>query len=206
MSDMTRRETIGAAVVGLTAAGAAAGAGAADAAATNGSPTLPHDPVTAKFPLTSAKPTVVTPWGTVTECTAPKFPIMNGSGAAMFLLVLKAGGLREPHWHPNAWELDFVVSGSVELGVVNPDGTQQIVKLGTGDVGFIPRGWAHYIENPSNREARLAITFNNDVPNDIGLSTMFGGMPTDTFTQTLALKPNGLNGAKKPDRTLFIVP
>lgn len=206
MSDMTRRETIGAAVVGLTAGGAAAAAGTADAAASKGAPTLPHDPVTAKFPLTSTKPTVVTPWGTVTECTAPKFPIMNGSGAAMFLLVLKAGGLREPHWHPNAWELDYVVSGSVVLGVVNPNGTQQEVTLNAGDVGFIPRGWGHYIENTSHREAKLAITFNNDVPNDIGLSTMFGGMPTDTFTQTLGLKSSGLNGAKKPNRTLFIVP
>ena len=204
MSDMTRRETIGAAVVGLTA-GSAAVTGTADAAS-SGAPTLPHDPVTAKFSLPTAKPTVVTPWGTVTECTAEKFPIMQGSEACMFLLVLNGGGLREPHWHPNAWELDYVVYGSVVLGVVNPDGTQQEVTLNEGDIGFVPQGWAHYIENKRPSKAKVAITFNNNDANDIGLSTMFGGMPTGTFTQTLGLKPNALNGAKKVKKTRFIVP
>jgi oxalate decarboxylase len=206
MSDLTRRETIGAAVVGLTATGAAMAAGAADASASNGAPTLPHDPVSAKYAITRAKPTVDTKWGTVIEATAQKFPIMQGSAAAAFHFTLEPGALREPHWHPNAWELDVCIAGEIDLGVVNPDGTQQIVRLTPGDIGFIPRGWAHFLQNPGKSVARLTLVFNNDVPNDIGLSTTFGGMPTSTFTQTLGIKADALNHANKPNHTLFFVP
>ena len=37
------------------------------------------------------------------------------------------------------------------------------------------------------------------------MSTMFGGMPTSTFEETLGLKKGALAGARKPDKTLFIV-
>ena len=43
--------------------------------------------------------------------------------------------------------------------------------------------------------------FNNPLT-DIGLSTMFGGMPTNTFTQTLGVP---LAGAPKPTETRLIV-
>jgi hypothetical protein len=49
------------------------------------------------------------------------------------------------------------------------------------------------------------IVFNNTYPDDIGLSTMFGGMPTHTFTKTFGLPSDGLAGAIKPNKTLFIV-
>ena len=45
------------------------------------------------------------------------------------------------------------------------------------------------------------LVFNNPLT-DIGLSTMFGGMPTNTFTQTLG---TSLPGAVKPKETRFIV-
>jgi hypothetical protein len=49
------------------------------------------------------------------------------------------------------------------------------------------------------------IVFNNTYPDDIGLSTMFGGMPTYTFTETFGLPKDGMTGATKPNKTLFIV-
>jgi hypothetical protein len=45
------------------------------------------------------------------------------------------------------------------------------------------------------------LVFNNPLT-DIGLSTMFEGMPTSTFTQTLGVS---LAGATKPQETRFIV-
>ncbi len=90
-------------------------------------------------------------------------------------LTMKPGALREPHWHPNAWEVDWVIEGRAELCVVNPDDTTQTVVLEPGDVGFIPQAW------------------------------MFAGMQTDAFTETLGLKKSGLDGADKPDKTLIFV-
>ena len=210
MAEVKRRDL-------LLGAGALAAAGglAADADASarppliidvsRGTPVLPRDKEAFHYPLASAKPTVTTPGGSVTELTEDNFPIFKGNAAGVFYLVLKAGALREPHWHPNAWEMDYCVQGKGELGVVTPDGEQRIQTLSPGDIGFIPQGWAHYIRNPGPGDMKFVVVFNNSLPNDIGLSTMFGGMPTSTFSQTLGLPGSALDRARKSPKTLLIV-
>jgi oxalate decarboxylase len=168
-------------------------------------PVLPLDKDQYHFPLGKAKPTATTPGGTVTELTENNFPIFKGNAAGVFYLVLKQGALREPHWHPNAWEMDYCVEGKGELGVVTPDGDQRIQTLSPGDIGFIPQGWAHYIRNVGTGEMKFVVVFNNSLPNDIGLSTMFGGMPTNTFSQTLGVPAATLDSARKSPKTLLIV-
>lgn len=175
MPDLTRRELIAAGATGAALAAAGGIALAEELGSKNGAPTLPHDPTPAKFKLSSIKPHIDTDWGTVRECTVKNFPILNESDAAVFLLTMKPGALREPHWHPNAWEIDWVLDGKAELGVINPDGKQQIVDLEPGDVGFIPQAWAHFIRNPLKIELKMVLSFGNNQPNDVGLSTMFGG-------------------------------
>jgi oxalate decarboxylase len=212
MADVKRREL-------LVGAGALAAAGGVAVAATasdggpkpahidvsRGTPVLPRDKHRYSFPLASAKPSDTTPGGTVTELTENNFPIFKGNAAGVFFLVLKAGALREPHWHPNAWEMDYCVEGKGELGIVTPDGDQRVQTLSPGDIGFIPQGWAHYIRNPGPGDMKFVVVFNNSLPNDIGLSTMFGGMPTGTFSQTLGVSPATLDGARKSPKTLLIV-
>ena len=181
-------------------------AGQAGAATNSGPPTLPEDDVDFTFPLTQTEPHVVTEGGTVIEVTEENFPVLAGNKAAVFLLTLEPGALREPHWHPNAWEFDICIEGSGRLGVVTPEGEQKASVLNVGDVGFVPRAWGHYIENTGKKRMRFAIFFNNSDPDDVGISTMFAGMPTKTFTETFGMRRNGLAAADKPDDTLFIVP
>jgi oxalate decarboxylase len=205
MPDLTRRELIAAGATGAALATAGGIALAEELGSKSGAPRLPHDTTPAKFNLAAIKPHVLTEWGSVRECTVKNFPILAESDAAVFLLTMKPGALREPHWHPNAWEVDWVIDGKAELCVVNPDDTTQTVVLEPGDVGFIPQAWAHFIRNPGKTELKMVLTFGNNEPNDIGLSTMFAGMQTDAFTETLGLKKSGLDGADKPDKTLFFV-
>ena len=198
----------------LAAAGAATVVGVADGSDSRkplkidvsaGTPVLPQDKTEYRFPLATAKPSAVTPGGTVTELTEANFPIFKGNAAGVFFLTLKPGALREPHWHPNAWEMDYCVQGKGELGVVTPDGEQHAQVLSPGDIGFIPQGWAHYIRNVGPNEMKFVVVFNNSLPNDIGLSTMFGGMPTQTFSQTLGVPTSTLDSARKSAKTLLIV-
>jgi hypothetical protein len=63
------------------------------------------------------------------------------------------------------------------LGIVTPGDQQSISVLRPGDIGFIPTGWAHYIRNVGTTDMIWVLVF-NDPLTDIGLSTMFGGMPT----------------------------
>ena len=205
MSEMNRRQLLGAAGV-IAGAGLvpAVAAGAATAAAGD-APTLPRSSETNRFDFSKVTPQVVRDGGTVTECTGDNFPVLVGNDAASFLLVLKPGAVREPHWHPNAWEVDVPLSGHGRLGVANPDSTFSVQDILPGQIGFIPQGYAHYIENVGSEDLRWVVVFNNTYPNDIGLSTTFSGMPTHTFTDTFSLPEGALADANKPDETLFIV-
>jgi oxalate decarboxylase len=215
MGQWSRRDFVAGSVVGAAAAGgltvtskasASSTTGQAARVSASGAPNLPQSKNTYKFPLTRTKPQVKRKGGTVIECTVKNFPVVGQSDAAIFLLTLEPGGLREPHWHPNAWELEYVVSGTARLGVVLPNGTYDIVDLGPGDVGFVPQGWAHYIENIGKTEMKMPIVFGNNQPNDIGLSTFFSGLPTQSFARTLGLPESVMAKANKPGKTLFIVP
>ena len=117
----------------------------------------------------------------------------------------RARGGPRAHWHPNAWELDVPLSGRGRLGVANPEDTFSVQEIVPGQIGFIPQGYAHYIENVGTEEMRWVVVFNNTQPDDIGLSTTFAGMPTHTFTDTFGLPKGALARADKPDHTLFIV-
>jgi hypothetical protein len=187
MSDLTRRQVVAAGAAGAAALTAGGIALAELSSSSGGAPTLPHDPVSAKFDFAGLKPQVDTKWGTAAEATVKNFPILEGSDAAVFHFTLKPGALR----------------GTAEVGVVNPDGKTQIVTIERGQVAFIPQAWAHFIRNPGKTELKMMLTFGNNQPDDVGLSTMFGGMPTDTFTETLGVK--NLDGADKSKTTLFFV-
>jgi oxalate decarboxylase len=201
---MNRRELVGAAGV-VAAAGLVPAVAAAAAKPGHEVPTLPKSDESNKFDFAKIEPKVVRPGGTVKECTGENFPVLVDNAAASFLLVLEPGAVREPHWHPNAWELDVPLSGRGRLGVANPEDTFSVQELVPGQIGFIPQGYAHYIENVGTEEMRWVVVFNNTQPDDIGLSTTFAGMPTHTFTDTFGLPKGALARADKPDHTLFIV-
>ena len=205
MSGMNRRELVGAAGVVAASGLFSSTAAAAGQRSAGGAPTLPRSSESNRFDFSSIEPQVVRSGGRVTECTGKNFPVLVDNDAASFLLILKPGAVREPHWHPNAWEVDVPLSGRGRLGVANPDDTFSVQEIVPGQIGFIPQGYAHYIENIGSEELRWVVVFNNTYPDDIGLSTTFAGMPTRTFTDTFSLPERALTNANKPDHTLFIV-
>src|SRR5207244_1947034 len=73
------------------------------------------------------------------QATADNFPVSKG--IAGVYMQLQAGGLRELHWHANAAEWAYVLSGRVRTTIIDPDGRSQRVDFGPGDVWFFPRGY-----------------------------------------------------------------
>jgi len=204
MEDVSRRQLLIAASATSVIGAIAAAPDVASADGSNGNggrPVLPPTPDTYRFPLASTRPQIVRAGGSITKALPDNFPVLKDNQASAGYLVLKPGALREPHWHPTHWELDYAVQGKGELGIVTPDDQQNITRLEPGDIGFIPMGWAHYIRNVGNTDMIWVLVFNNPLT-DIGLSTMFGGMPTSTFSQTLGVS---LASATKPRETRFIV-
>lgn len=97
--------------------------------------------------------------GRSNEATALNFPISKGlAGVSMFL---KPGGLRELHWHANAAEWSYVVSGHCRITVIDPQGRSEIKDFGPGDVWYFPRGHGHSIQGIANEECHFILVFDS---------------------------------------------
>ena len=105
---------------------------------------------------------------------APVSDLTTVTGA---LMQIKPGGLRELHWHPNADEWQYYISGRARMGVFGSHGRVRIDEFDAGDVGYVPQGYGHYIENVGSEDVELVIALNNGVYESISLSDWIGANP-----------------------------
>jgi oxalate decarboxylase len=133
-------------------------------------------------------------------------PVLAGTKASAILGRVQPGALREPHWHPNAWEINYCISGAAEFGIVLPDATQATMRVGPGDAVFVPQGAGHYLASVGDEDLEFVAFFNADVATDIGLSTFYGGLPTADVAQTLRVPRKTLAPIPRPTQTATIVP
>jgi oxalate decarboxylase len=151
-----------------------------------------------KFKLGASKPTVDVKGGTVQEAKKQTFPVLDG--LAMFLLKLKEGAVRIPHWHPDANELNIVLQGKARIALLGPDGPGQVketFELEAGDISFMPQGWFHSIANIGEGELSMLVIFNNASPDDIGVSQALAGMADSVLGETLGVPPDTFKRFKK---------
>jgi quercetin dioxygenase-like cupin family protein len=79
-------------------------------------------------------------------------------------IFLSANNAVEPHYHQNASELVYCISGSATVSILNPF-TKQILNypITPGQVANVPQGWWHYEVATVDDTHRLAI-FNAPTP------------------------------------------
>ena len=167
---------------------------------------IPNTPNSYKFNVEGISPQIQTPGGTVAKANTNSFPILNGSNLSLFSLIVKPNGIREPHWHPNASELGYVLDGLARLIVLNPGGTVDTFEVGPGDIYFIPTGFFHYIENlDSNKNMHFAIFFGSDTPGDIGISGSLSAYSNDVLGATFNLDPSYFNKLPRVSQDVLVV-
>jgi len=132
----------------------------------------PSIPNRFKFSLETINPQIESSGGLARIVNGANLPVLEH--IALFSLRLAVKGIREPHWHPNAIELNYVVEGKAALVVVSPSGDIDRFTLEVGEGSIIPAGYIHYIENIGPNELHMTIYFSNRIPNDIGISGTFG--------------------------------
>ncbi|MFC7328039.1 cupin domain-containing protein [Marinactinospora rubrisoli] len=129
------------------------------------------------------------------------WPILVDQQAAVYLITLEPGGIREPHWHPSAWEVNYVISGTVRWTFVGPDQTQEAFEAGTGDVVFAPQGHFHYFENASDTEdLQVLVVFNSSAPepdDDIGIVHSLSAMPRHVLASVFGTAPEVFDAIPK---------
>jgi oxalate decarboxylase len=89
--------------------------------------------------------------------TVKEFPISTTISGV--IMDLDPGAVREPHWHPNADEWQYIISGQCDIGVFGSHGRARVEALHQGDAGYVPRGYGHYIENTGEKPLRHLIGF-----------------------------------------------
>ena len=102
----------------------------------------------------------VFPGGSLQGANSENWPILVGQKGAVYLARLAVGGIREPHWHPSAWEVNVILAGKSRWVFVGPNGTQDVFEADKGDVIFAPQGHYHYFENASATEELVALIVN----------------------------------------------
>lgn len=120
------------------------------------------------------------PGGELKGASANEFSILRGQNASMYSVRLAPGGIREPHWHPRAWEFDYCISGHAKMTILSPQGVTETFDVGPGDAVFIPQGHFHYFENNGADELHFIVAFNTDLgeaEDDIGVGAALGVLP-----------------------------
>lgn len=113
------------------------------------------------------------------------FPISNTITGV--ILTLQPGGLRELHWHPNADEWQYYISGRARVGIFGAHGRSKTEEFAPGQVGFIKQGFGHYIEQVGPEPTRVLITFNAPEYQEISLSTWLSNNPAQLIADNFGL-------------------
>jgi oxalate decarboxylase len=157
-----------------------------------------------KFNLEGIPPQVQTTGGTVALGNANTFPILNG--LACYSLRLKPNGIREPHWHPNAAELDYVIEGRARMTILSPGGSADTFEVNSGQIVFIPPAYFHYIENPDSiNNMHFAVFFGHEKPEDIGISGALSAYSNEVLAAVFNLDPKYFDKLPKLEEDVFVV-
>jgi oxalate decarboxylase len=146
-------------------------------------------PQTHKWRLLAQAPDIDNKGGRLWLVDSHNFPISKTMTGA--ILDLDPGALRELHWHPNADEWQYSIEGKVSITMFGSGGRYRAETLEKGDVGYIPQGYGHSLENAGDAPCRILIGFNSGVYETIDLSQWIAGNPTDVLATNFG-KPEAL--------------
>jgi oxalate decarboxylase len=166
-------------------------------------PPLPSDPAAGSInagPLTHryrllAQRAETYAGGTMRLVSEREFPISATMTGA--LLRIKPGGLRELHWHPNADEWQYYVRGRGRMTVFGSHGRARTEEFAAGDVGYVPQGYGHYIENLGPEELEVVIVLNNGSYQSISLTAWMAANPAQLLATNFGVPEKTFAGFPK---------
>ena len=141
-------------------------------------------PTSFKYNLEGA-PSQTFPGGTVRTATAAN--IQELSGMSISSESIAPGAMHELHWHINANELNYCLSGQGEIGILLSGTENAIFAIQPGSVSFVPLGAMHYIRNTGTDTLRIITAFTNENPERIDFSNSLGFIPRNLLAQTYSL-------------------
>src|SRR5713101_3104441 len=97
----------------------------------------------------------------------------------MAMVTVHPGGLRELHWHPNADEWQYYISGKGRMTVVATGNKARTMDFQEGDVGYVQKTLLHYIENTGDTNLIFIEMFKSDRYQEFSFSEWLAHTPSE---------------------------
>lgn len=141
--------------------------------------------------------------GSIRRLTADEFPLLNRMSIKR--LVLEPGAIREPHWHANADELTYCLSGSLLVTVFDNADEFSSFTISAGQMFHIDSGALHHVENIGDTTAELIVVFSHERPEDFSLRGAFGAMTDAVLGNTYDLPASAWAAVPRDTSSPWIV-
>ncbi|MBV8073565.1 MAG: cupin domain-containing protein [Acidobacteriaceae bacterium] len=154
-----------------------------------------RSPVDYAFRTFEQPPTKSNKGGEVRIVDSKNFPVATRIAAA--IVTVHPGGMRELHWHPNADEWQFFISGKGRQTVFATAGRARTMDFETGDVGYVPLGAPHYVENTGSADLRFLELFRSNLYQDVSLNEWLANTPPAVVAANLGIDKASLEKLPK---------
>jgi oxalate decarboxylase len=153
------------------------------------------------FRIGAMAPTKQTKGGEVHVVDSHNFPAAKHIAAAV--VNVKPGGMRELHWHPNASEWQYYISGKARMTVFTTEGVRTM-DFNENDVGFVPKVAGHYIENTGKTGLLFLEMFAASEYMDFSLNNWIRHLPPEMVASHLNLDAETIR--KIPAENFAVIP
>ncbi|HBF39500.1 MAG TPA: oxalate decarboxylase [Firmicutes bacterium] len=147
-------------------------------------------PLSFKHRLLAQTP-ITTPGGSLRVADTSNFPVSKTTAAALF--EIKPGAMREIHWHNNNDEFQYYIAGQARMTVFGENGKARTFDYRAGDVGYIPVGYVHYVQNTGNDTLWFLEAFKSERFEDLSLNQTMAVTPRDIIAGNLHVGPEFLD-------------
>lgn len=122
----------------------------------------------------------------VTQLFAEQLPAVK---TGFFNIRMSQGVVVSPHWHTNATELVFVISGELQTSVFNPYSQQLMTyRLKPGQVSQFPLGWFHWLVALTDHTQLLTI-FDVPTPDIVYGGDFLRNLPPEVASRAFCVNP-----------------
>jgi oxalate decarboxylase len=118
---------------------------------------------------------------------------------AAAIVTVHPGGIRELHWHPNADEWQYFISGQGRMTVFATGGRARTMDFQAGDVGYIQKTLPHYVENTGDTDLKFLEMFKSSYYQDLALSEWLTHTPPELVAAHLNIDKATLGAIPKDE-------
>jgi oxalate decarboxylase len=88
------------------------------------------------------------------------------------------------------------------MTVFGSHGRARTEEFAAGDVGYVPQGYGHYIENVGSEELEIVLVFNNGTYESISLTAWMAANPAQLLATNFGVPESTFAGFPKGEMTM----